>query len=701
LPRLPAIRTAALATAALAAAALALAACAAPPAPRPTRTPAPSPAPAALSSIGPGDPLGRRAEVYAAALRAEREGRVADARAGYDAAARLLPEIGDHAAWRGARLAQRERDPAAARTRLDEILARHPDSVWFGAAALERAEIDLDEHRPGEARRWIAKALASGDPAIADDARLADARALSALGRHAQAYAITEQLRGKPGAVGEGARRLGESLERNGARDLGMSPMEHRLRAAEARLSEGRADEALVALGPTPHPGGFMRAEVALVAARARAKQGAVDDALAAYAIAAESDAPSVGGTAIFERAKLAWNKDRDEQAQADFEALVARFPRHPKAPEAMVALGRIAESRKEYSLAAERYDRAVAAFPADPTAADTGFRAGFARWLAGNPAAAAKSFAALGDDRDEAVYWRAKSLAAAGDKAQSRALLAKLRARNEGWVAWWVDRELGTRAPAKPATAPLPEPPPALASPPPAIGTEAAAHWTRGEVLRSIGERRDAAREYAAVEASAGPQPFLLDAYRGSGDWMATIRLARRIEESGTPVHPGYSYPQPFAEEYERASRETGLDPLLLMSLSRQESLFDANARSPVGARGVMQLMPTTAARVAGPGVDDAALSDPATNIAIGSRYLRQLVDENGGRLVPAIAAYNAGPTALARWKQRAAGRGGDEFIELISYRETKGYVKAVLRNYRAYRAMAGRSGDPEPKLW
>ncbi|MFM7737538.1 MAG: transglycosylase SLT domain-containing protein [Alphaproteobacteria bacterium] len=690
-----------LATALLVVSGLALASCAAPPTPRPTRTPVPTAGPIATTRVAPCDPLGRRAEVYAAALRAEREGRVADARAGYDEAVRLLPEIGDHAAWRGARLAARERDLAGARSRYDDILRHHPDSVWFGAAAIERGKIDLDEHRPADARAWFRKALETGDPAIADEAMLGEARAMAVLGQHAKAYAITENLRGKPGAVGEGARKLGESLERLGARDLGMSPMEHRLRAASARLKEGRAEDALVAIGPMPQPGGPMRAEVALVTARARAKQGSVDDALAAYSIAAESTKADVGGTAAFERAKLLWNKDRDDEAQADFESFVARFPRHEKAPEAMNALGRIAESRKDYALAAKRYDASVAAFPADANAADTGFRAGFARWLGGDPAGAAKSFAALGDGRDEAVYWRAKSLAAAGDKAQSRALLERLRERNEGWVSWYVDRELGTKPPAKPAVAPLPDPPAPLSSAPPPVGTEAAAHWTRGEVLRSIGERKDAAREYAAVEAGAGPQPFLLDAYRGSGDWMSTIRLARRIEDAGTPVHPGYSYPQPFGEEYERAARETGLDPLLLMSLSRQESLFDANARSPVGARGVMQLMPTTAARVAGPGVDDAALSDPATNIAIGSRYLRQLVDENDGRLVPAIAAYNAGPGALARWKQRAAGRGGDEFIELISYRETKGYVKAVLRNYRAYRAIAGQSAAAAPKLY
>ncbi|MEY4950661.1 MAG: hypothetical protein RL698_2872 [Pseudomonadota bacterium] len=678
-----------------------LAACATPPTPRPTRTPGGLVAPTGIGAITASDPLGRRAQVYAGALRDEREGRSVEARAGYDGAARIVPEIGDHALWRAAKLAARERDRAGARTRYDAILERHGDSIYAGAAALERGRIALDEHQPSQARSYFARSLASGDPAIADEARLGEARALAALGKHRQAYAIADGLRGKPGAVGEGARSLGESLERLGPAELGLSPLDLKLRGAAARVKEGHADEALALLGPLPAPGAPGREELALGIARARSRQGSVDAALAAYAIAAAAPSPEIGGTASFERAKLLWNKDRDPEAEAGFTALVERFPRHDKAPEALTALGRIAESRGDYLAAAGRYDRAVAAFPSDVNAADTGFRAGFARWLGGDPAGAAKSFARLGDDRDEAVYWRARSLGAAGDRARARELFEGLRARNEGYLSWWVDRELGTRPRAKPPVAPLPEPPAPLSSAPPPLGSAAAAHYTRGEVLRSIGERRDAAREYAAVESIAGPQPFLLDLYRDSDSWMATIRLARKIEESGTPVHPGYSYPEPYAAEYERAARETGLDPLLLMSLSRQESLFDANARSPVGARGVMQLMPTTAARVAGPGVDDAALSDPATNIAIGSRYLRQLVDENGGRLIPAIAAYNAGPGAVARWKARAGNRGGDEFVELVSYRETKGYVKAVLRNYRNYRAIAGQGAAATPKLW
>ena len=79
--------------------------------------------------------------------------------------------------------------------------------------------------------------------------------------------------------------------------------------------------------------------------------------------------------------------------------------------------------------------------------------------------------------------------------------------------------------------------------------------------------------------------------------------------------------------------------------------------------------------------------------------RYPRQMLDRFDGRAILAIAAYNAGPQAVDRWLALSGERPGDEFVERISYRETRDYVKAVLRNYRAYRALYGRG--PPPRLW
>jgi soluble lytic murein transglycosylase len=135
--------------------------------------------------------------------------------------------------------------------------------------------------------------------------------------------------------------------------------------------------------------------------------------------------------------------------------------------------------------------------------------------------------------------------------------------------------------------------------------------------------------------------------------------------------------------------------DPFVVVSLMRQESLFDPGAVSPAAAYGLMQLLATTASRVAGRPVEPATLFDPTTNITLGARYLRQLLDRFDGNLAKALAAYNGGEDAVAKWERRAPGAATDEFVETISYRETRHYVKQVLGNYRRYRRLYGAPGE------
>jgi soluble lytic murein transglycosylase len=108
------------------------------------------------------------------------------------------------------------------------------------------------------------------------------------------------------------------------------------------------------------------------------------------------------------------------------------------------------------------------------------------------------------------------------------------------------------------------------------------------------------------------------------------------------------------------------------------------------VGAIGLMQLMPLTANQVAQrfgfSGVDREDLFDQDMNIRLGVRYLGQLLDQFSGNVAHAVAAYNAGPTAVTSWISTHRGRDQDEFIELIPYQETRLYVKRVLRSYGEY---------------
>jgi soluble lytic murein transglycosylase-like protein len=134
------------------------------------------------------------------------------------------------------------------------------------------------------------------------------------------------------------------------------------------------------------------------------------------------------------------------------------------------------------------------------------------------------------------------------------------------------------------------------------------------------------------------------------------------------------------------RAAADTGLDPWLIAAVARQESTFTAHARSPAGAHGVLQLLPSTArghARALGLGTRP-DLTDPAVNIAIGARELAWLV-RRFGELEPALAAYNAGETRVRRWWRRWPDR--EIFTESIPIPETYTYVRRVIFLADAYR--------------
>lgn len=126
-------------------------------------------------------------------------------------------------------------------------------------------------------------------------------------------------------------------------------------------------------------------------------------------------------------------------------------------------------------------------------------------------------------------------------------------------------------------------------------------------------------------------------------------------------------------------------MNPILVASLIRQESAFRANARSPVGAVGLMQLMPATA-RTMQRGVSKRQLLDADTNIRLGIQYFQMLVNRFDGDVELALASYNAGPEAVDRWRARYPVGNRMLFLDLIPYAETRNYVTLIGRNYFWY---------------
>ncbi len=186
-----------------------------------------------------------------------------------------------------------------------------------------------------------------------------------------------------------------------------------------------------------------------------------------------------------------------------------------------------------------------------------------------------------------------------------------------------------------------------------------------------------------------------------GAGNFFNAIDLTHRLYEHSVDLFSDYpeqiviKMPLVYLQEYEKASSETGVSMLDLLSISRQESSFRADVQSPADAVGLMQLIVPTARRyeasletISGEQVM-AQLKDPEKNVLVGARYLKSLYQRYSSAYL-VYAAYNAGEYAVDRW--RAARKFDQEpaFIEMIPYLETRNYVKKIKKNIVLYEALA-----------
>ena len=145
--------------------------------------------------------------------------------------------------------------------------------------------------------------------------------------------------------------------------------------------------------------------------------------------------------------------------------------------------------------------------------------------------------------------------------------------------------------------------------------------------------------------------------------------------------------YPFPYEDIILRWSKQRQLNPLLVTSLIRQESRFEPEIKSSAGALGLMQVMPPTAKTSAkNIGLSSYSITNPEDNVNIGTYYLDFTHKKYGNNSMLAVASYNAGPNAVAKWVNRYGLSDADEFVEKIPYRETKGYVESVFENYWNY---------------
>lgn len=211
---------------------------------------------------------------------------------------------------------------------------------------------------------------------------------------------------------------------------------------------------------------------------------------------------------------------------------------------------------------------------------------------------------------------------------------------------------------------------------------------------LTSLSQMRDAMNEIRKNlrrENTRMANALLADIYHSTGANEVLMYTALRkawpqlatIEQDSVPVYFfRMYYPLKYGGEIEEQAKKNGIDPDLVRGLILQESYYNPEAKSHVGATGLMQLMPPTAAEHAKRlhiSFSAARLTKPSVNIELGTYHLRMLIDMFGGNPYLAVASYNAGQGNVMKWKRAAPSKPTDEFLESIPFQETRNYVKRV----------------------
>lgn len=214
---------------------------------------------------------------------------------------------------------------------------------------------------------------------------------------------------------------------------------------------------------------------------------------------------------------------------------------------------------------------------------------------------------------------------------------------------------------------------------------------------LEQAGRKDEAFNAYLAI-------PDGVESYYG---WLATQRLrglagrgerAQIVSRREAQVHASIenisaSYPAPYRQSILSAAKARKLDPRFILALIKQESVFKPTAKSPAGARGLLQLTMDAAVKY-GPGagfrsVNENQLYQPDTSITVGAEYLEYLTGLFPKMLEPVAASYNGGEDNVARWLKRAKHSDPGVFTSEVGFDETKGYVQKVMANYRIYREL------------
>jgi len=632
--------------------------------------------------------------------------------------------------------------------RFDEAAAaaRHVDIDRTGLAdrallILARAKARSADYG-GAASAYLRAIDAAQSDDVACSARLGAAAALLQIKQNARRVALlTEATSVCRQEHADVLLDLSEALLAQGSPDLALERLEEIERvyptSQQSQAAAGHIARLLVPLGSHPKRSARDDFERRFTRARALQKGGQNEAAVAELrrlklhkAIGADADKVAVAlgrallRTASREAKTLLATVPDTSTASAEARLLLARlapeserasrlnevvraFPGTTVAEEGLYSLATFFQKDALYSEAAPYYRRLVDEFAEGSYAEGSAMRAAFEALRAGHSEDAAttlETMARRARSPSGFLYWAGVARKRNGEVERASVLLSEAAERfSNTWYGALAKNEL----PGLPAVAST-------------IQTEAQSTvpgFRREELpapfktrLRQLllvgldGEAMDELKTFgntsSALEARA-----LIEADRGQlRNAIIYMKRARPEHVSAAiqdlPAHVWTTiYPLKFGETLKAAAYREGLDPALVAALVCQESTFDEQAKSVVGARGLMQIMPYTGrplARELGQRFTVKMLHEPVTSLTFGTRYLRQMLERFDARPEAALAAYNAGPHRVARWLAPNPSIRADEFAESIPFTETRTYVMIIMAARDQYRKLYGLEPTP-----
>lgn len=394
------------------------------------------------------------------------------------------------------------------------------------------------------------------------------------------------------------------------------------------------------------------------------------------------------------------------EEAREHWQALINYYPEDPRVAEALLGIGRSNFQSRRYSDAYKAYDHLARNYPFTKEGRE-GLNFSAASLLRmGRPSEAADRYIeyvnrfpdgeraesahlnAIDSLREagrsqDAIAWLARTRQRfLGTPTETNAIFAQLRLEiSEGdWKrAVSTANDLSTRTFQKGAATTAPE-----------------VAYLKAYSLDRVGNRDEALNAYLAV-------PVGIDSYYG---WLASDRLAvmadgkrralvddRLNRNASQAAAVADRYPAPYRQAIISAAKARKLDPRFVLAIIKQESVFRPLAKSPAGARGLLQLTIDAAQKYATNAgltkLQESQLYQPETSIRIGSEYLRELSDMFPNLPEAVAASYNGGEDNVVRWVKRARQKDPGVFTSEVGFDETKAYVQKVMNNYRVYRQL------------